>query len=498
MGKRRLLTAAGLAVALAAGGWAWHASAEAETPECGNVCPSGTRSADISTVELVEQGGFVVTTAGCEASCIPEISCKLPFVPAVTVDGFNCVPLEGFGSTPPAEEVDFSWTAGYGAECPPRWTLVAQAPAEVRPEWLLGADIDGDKRGDIVALLNVEEELVGGGDIDHYQLRAWLGGANSVVEGPSLLETFAWPLIAGDFDGDGRDEVIVLTTDNPDVEQAELVGWAVAQLEGESWSVGEILEPVCDEPDFELGPWRFAVIDMDGDGRDDLVHVPDDKCASEQPLQVWLGQADGSLSKLETPLPPGTDVHDRRILLAGEIDGLASGEALVVAEDGFLIARVLDGAITFEAVASEGLEHNDVLALGDATGDGLADLWTTATSYDNEGNPSETVFALHAGDGAGGFAAPQQLAVPGCDLRAMGAFEAAGTPAIHCDIHDAVVAGMALLIFRDDGVLVSESSRETGLADKRGIVAVDVDGDGVDEMAGWSHASGAFVVLGAP
>ncbi len=87
--------------------------------DCGSICPTNTRAINLSTLELIEQGGFVYAKEGCEATCVPEQRCVLPFVPLVTSGAFECAPIDGFAEYPQAQDVDFGFAATWPPVCQP-------------------------------------------------------------------------------------------------------------------------------------------------------------------------------------------------------------------------------------------------------------------------------------------------------------------------------------------------------------------------------------------
>lgn len=144
-------------------------------------------------------------------------------------------------------------------------------------------DINGDRRSDLIHFCCADYAEI------------WLGQANGTFSHERLLQpgsnydmqTGIWRV--GDFAGDGRGDLIhFCCTDHADV-------W-LGQPDG-SFRRGPQLRP---GPGYDMLAGNWLVGDVNGDGRQDLIHV----CCKDH-ADVWLGQPGGSFV-LGPPLRPGS------------------------------------------------------------------------------------------------------------------------------------------------------------------------------------------------
>lgn len=160
-----------------------------------------------------------------------------------------------------------SRTDGSGVQPDPKYIYVA-------PVWnvLFTGDFNGDGRVDIL-FRNFEGWVTN-----------WLGNSegsftNNGANAALFFDPTWYVIGAGDFNGDGRDDLLIRNTD----------GWITNWLATPS---GGFTNNGVDATTF-LGPdWRVSAIgDFNGDGKDDLILRRDDGWVTE-----WVGTANGSFA----------------------------------------------------------------------------------------------------------------------------------------------------------------------------------------------------------
>ncbi len=204
---------------------------------------------------------------------------------------------------------------------------------------------------------------------------------NFRAEEPALVLDVMRHAVAGDYDGDGCDDV-AMSYDYPDDSQAVFVvrsqcsGLPIpADQDTESWLLTTTAV-------LDLEAWPHAVAgDLDGDGRDDLLFAGGDGTHS------WLLELRSSGKAFEAPvvvqqLDAATlDLSGGRLAL-GELDGSA-GPELIAARGSALVGLGVGPGSPPSFSAPEpwygagGFAEGDLLALaggGDADGDGRGDL----------------------------------------------------------------------------------------------------------------------------
>lgn len=144
-------------------------------------------------------------------------------------------------------------------------------------------DVNGDGRSDLIHFCCADYAEV------------WLGQADGTFSHTRLLEpgsgydVKAGTWLVGDFDGDGRGDLIhFCCADHADV-------W-LGQPDG-SFLPGRALRP---GPGYDMQAGSWLVVDVNGDGRQDLLHL----CCKDH-ADIWLSRSDGSFV-LAPPLRPGS------------------------------------------------------------------------------------------------------------------------------------------------------------------------------------------------
>lgn len=207
--------------------------------------------------------------------------------------------------------------------------------------------------------------------------------ATLVATGPAG-ELFATAVArAGDVDGDGRDDLLVLASDGG----LEFV----RVLSGLDAAVLHTFGPVSTGAFFFPGSPVAGVGDVNGDGRDDV--VVGNSGANEARVHSGL---DGSLLHLlSVPFLPDGERFGGSVASAGDVDADGTPDVVVGGLGyGLGVARVFsgsNGALLRElAIPATGVEFGRALAgIGDVNGDGHADVAV--------GAPSGGRFILHPG-----------------------------------------------------------------------------------------------------
>ncbi len=288
-------------------------------------------------------------------------------------------------------------------------------------------DLDGDGREDFIgltgAVLSVRPGR-GDGAFGEPQLHA--------LPAPGV------GLIAGDFDGDDRQDVVTAAP------ARTVLVWLRADDVPRALDVGVALAPV-------------AAGDVDGDGDDDLI------ARSDGAMHVLLGG------------PDGPELHDR--LEIDDVGAVALGD---LAGDGGLdvaVVRPIRAVVELLTVSSTGrLRRGDVVwrpdaptdvAFADLDGDGALDLAASARL--------DRSVRVSLGDGAGGWRRHDVWPV---DLEPLAVLPRRGPHGPELAVIGADAVTLTLI---DPGTGVARLSALTrgSAAD---LVAVDLDGDGIDEL----------------
>jgi hypothetical protein len=312
----------------------------------------------------------------------------------------------GAPGSAPVSPAGLAWVTPQ-PRCPTDAAWVGEAaPSEFDEQRPVVADVNGDGFEDVLRMTFSVYPAIGPSED---RLRVWFGGPL----GPGLLPDLdmveakaQWrePAGAGDFDGDGYDDVVL---EAPDL----LVVWYGGP--GGLSRRSEVPAP---------GEWlyRIAVVDLDGDGYDDLVagdpddggggaragvlrvHLGGPSGLAATPDQVFLGELGGKLGDIVQP--------------AGDVTGDGWADVIVCTGETTPAGRLYEGGPggltgAWTPVAEIGAAFDPcsyvgtVRAVGDVSGDGFADVLLAGTAVSFPGAARAGEVRLVPG-GPGGLNGP--------------------------------------------------------------------------------------------
>ncbi len=229
------------------------------------------------------------------------------------------------------------------------------------------------------------------------------------LDGLSFKEVFRTspkflPWDAGDFDGDGIDELM------------GVLGGKLLLFEGGSpGSFPSSL--VWEDPD----SWGGEAFDMDGDGKAEITSVSGDS----KRLYLFRNEGDNSFRRVASfgDLPPGGDASINPSLLVADLDGDGRGEVVVGSSDGTVFIYDYIANNIFRLVWSHRLEDFETRAVAggvDLDGDGLSEF-IVARSAGDLTNPGRMLWAIDVYQASGGtYRLEWQIEVLGAESKGNG------------------------------------------------------------------------------
>jgi hypothetical protein len=273
---------------------------------------------------------------------------------------------------------------------------------------LAAGDFDGDGRDDLA--IGVPGESIEAENLNHAGVvqvlygsgngltasgdQLFQQGVNGLVGVSESEDWFGWSLAAGDFDGDGRDDLAIGAPQEDHNAAGHTDAGAIHVIYGSAAGLSaagdvtlhqdsaNVLGTADDEDQFG---YALAVGDFNDDGRDDL--------AVGVPGEAAFGLADAGAVQVFRGSNSGLSTNDQLI----SQDGIRSN------------ANVLLGDISDSTEAGD--RFGAALAAGDFNGDGYADLAIGAPEEDLEGQAGIHHGRVHAvyGSSSGIGAADEQL-----------------------------------------------------------------------------------------
>jgi hypothetical protein len=334
---------------------------------CGNACAAG-RGCELGICEILCAAPAVRCGSGAAGLCADT-----------STDATHCGTCALACDTNEACRFGFCTTATCSAPLLPGPAL---SPAGARPVAFGAADFDGDQITDL-AVAELTAAPAG-------RLVLMSGRGDGTFGAPVTIETLSAPsaVAVGDLDGDGKADLVVASSDP-----------AITTLQPQLGDgAGGLITLVDSSLDAGPSPQAIALVDLNGDGRPDLV-VGDGPIATASNLSVFLN--DG-LGKLGLPAGPGAprtpnqvfDVGiDVRIVAGGDFNGDLLPDVVVAsAGAGAPGGEVLIGGVTgalsrpvFNATPTNAFTLSatpTAIAVGDLDDDGYSD-WVIAHADSN-------------------------------------------------------------------------------------------------------------------
>jgi len=354
------------------------------------------------------------------------------------------------------------------AGCIPVYGQIELVPGLSGPSSLAAADLNGDGRADLVAVVDG-------------RLAVFLNDGTGRFQPPVALATGAGPFTLGDFDGDGH----------VDIAFANQTAYVVQVFSGNG--DGTFRPPrtlAVPSPAYLLD---VAAGDFDGDGATDLAVMLD-----QFTIGVHL-QRQGALS--ESPVlssgPPGYQLLALDFNRDGRTD-LLKYDAQFGGSTLYSLVSEGDGTFSWSdsGISAGGYHLQYELAVGDFDGDGYPDVAVV-----NSGNGYPATLHLFR-NGSGGFV---ESAVLTLERRYGGVrvadFDGDGRPEIAVTLNDPVY-GPELLVYRspDASRLFLASRQEFPNTAPQDLyppseIVADFEGDGLRDLILWRPADAAFTPL---
>ena len=320
-----------------------------------------------------------------------------------------------------------------------------------RPNAVSTGDFNGDGRPDLA----VTNQSFAAGSQSEVEILLNTGSGNFRVAERLRIPTASAPgfVAAGDFNGDGKSDVVVTALDYADV--------YVFLSQGAGFAAPVVVAA-------GLKPGKLAVADFNGDSkRDFAVHNRESNSIS-----VLLGDGAGRFAA-----PKSTGVGNVLGFDVGDFNN--DGKTDIV--EG---ARVLlgDGAGGFSVPPQPFSNGDGVIRAADFNGDGRLDV------VDSSGGSALVRF----GDGAGGFSGSKELRSVGPSGFVVGDFDSDGK----ADFAAASYGRNQVQVFYGDGAGgFAVAERYVAGSHPVGISAADFDGDGRPDLAVINQGSDDVSVL---
>lgn len=332
------------------------------------------------------------------------------------------------------------------------------------PVGSVAADFDDDGRRDLaVAIANPPAGV-----------RVLKGGPGGFATG-SFTSVSPAPrgIATADFDVDGKADVVLALSDgsaSSGTVQVLLGNGLGALVPGDSESVG-------------LNVSAVAVGDFDGNGSPDVAVTTE----TNGEVRIYLGDGAGGLTPYASN-PVRSGLSAPRALVAAELTGDGKVDLAVAASGGSTVhvLRNLGGGAFGEIDSpTVGLNPSGIAA-ADLDGDGKTDLVTAD-------NGAARVSVLR-GNGTGTFAAALSFTV-GTSPNAVAIADLGGTAAPDIAVATLTSPGLDLLVNDGAGSFTPAPPRATLGSSPQWITPIDVDADGLTDLAVPCRSADAVVVL---
>ncbi|MEM7230828.1 MAG: VCBS repeat-containing protein [Planctomycetota bacterium] len=247
-----------------------------------------------------------------------------------------------------------------------------------------------------------------------------------------------------------------------------------------------ILDAAATEYASVLIPQDLAAGDLDGDGHADLVSVVNNGGAGE--LRAYLGSTDGSLAAIAALNTNEIAVAVR--LVDTNLDNVL--DAVIAGTDGFdqriaIYTGDGDGTFTVGPQVAESLNPSG-LEIGDFNSDGRPDLAYLST---------EDAFRICLGNDSNSFELSATFNTTlSPEVSAVGDFNSDGlddlaVAQVDSGSFNPVAGRIGLYLSNGDGTFSESSMTLETVGECASLVAADIDGDGIDDLASLSRVADA-------
>jgi hypothetical protein len=359
------------------------------------------------------------------------------------------------------------------------WSAPSGTTADLYPEAVSIADVNGDSKADIISMND------DGGDVT-----ILLGNGDGTVTVPSIgyaVGGFPYqPAIAGDFNGDGNVDLVV-----PDLEFSLvfLKGYG----DGTFHSALDYFAPIPGQNAYGV---TVATGDFNGDGNPDF--VLGNCCAPQAGITVFLSRADGSLQP-GVNYVSGSDNQSLQYVTVADFN--KDGKLDIAAADSNnsavqIFSGVGDGTFTVGASLPSGASEDRPTAIisGDFNHDGFPDL---AVANITDGIQD---VAILLNDGTGNFLAnvtyPLSYSFNDIGLAAVDLNHDGNLDLVVPLSYGSVVA---ILLGNSDGTFQPEADLSIPSSVPVGATVGDFNGDGIPDLAvtlAQDGTNGVAVALG--
>ncbi|HEX5313856.1 MAG TPA: FG-GAP-like repeat-containing protein [Gammaproteobacteria bacterium] len=347
---------------------------------------------------------------------------------------------------------------------------------------LTATDLDGDGNADLV-----EGSANGGGfgadeNTDGAFLMLMGRGDGSFVDSTvyplSVSPTFA----VGDFNGDGKPDVLATQGSGPNVS-----GMMLLAGNGDGTFAPQ-------PPDTAVQPLHVAAADMNGDGNLDAVVIDQ----TQTHLGVLLANGNGGFgAPTSYPIPAGG--QSGTTLTVGDFRGNGPPD-VIVGNGGDLLYYRNNGDGTLAAAQQFDQEDLvDATAVGDMNGDGNADLAVAIGNFEDAAAGANNVVLVFLSNGDGTFAAPVRYAAGAYPRSiALGDLNQDGKPDLVVGSINAGLSANTLNVLLGNGDGTFGAALRSPLpydAGSSSLAIADFDGDGNPDVA-IGGGTYTFVSLG--
>lgn len=356
----------------------------------------------------------------------------------------------------------------------------------IPPFWLQGgvvvSDLDGDGRPDVaVATTYIASSPPHSGYVDVY-----LQSAPGVFQSPARYGVAAdpWGLSAGDFNGDGKLDLIAATPNSVPIQPNTI---------SNSGGVSILRQDAANPGRFVAAQWfvtgglaeAAAIAELTGDGRADVV-VSDAALVNERALVLPQDPAQPGSLLSPLALPVGTG-HSTMDVVAGDINGDGRSDIALAVYDAAAAVFYQNAGGGFDPIVliPVGLRPSGI-ALADLDGDGRTDIVTANAGNAPTGTLGGASVTLLLQTVAGTFARTD-IAVPdGARKVAVADLNNDGIPdiAVISLVYQAQAPSRVTVLLQSSSVRgqFSVAGVYIGTFSSNFIAAGDVNGDGLNDI----------------